>query len=114
MIQALRNPESEYYSPSTRIILITPPPIHEASWSKWLTAHDPPLQLDRDTENTKAYAEATKAVAAAERVPVVDTWSAIWDAAKHENDNLTSFLSDGLHLTKEGYDVWLLHYPLSR
>lgn len=112
MVRSLRETESECYAPWTRIILITPPPIHEATRANELARRAPPRELDRSTENTKAYVEATKEVATTEGLPVLNAWDAIWDAAKHETGNLTTFLSDGLHLTKEGYEVWLFFCSL--
>ena len=105
MIQAVRSPSSERHSPWTRIILLTPPPIQVDRWAEHLAERDPPKEMDRTWENTKAYADAVKQVAEAQKVPVVDAWSAIWTAAGEELAGLTRFLSDGLHLTKEGYEV---------
>ncbi|CCA70635.1 hypothetical protein PIIN_04571 [Serendipita indica DSM 11827] len=105
MVQALRTPSSEYYAPWTRIILLTPPPIQVDAWAQHIAERDPPKDMDRTWENTKAYADAAKEVARELRVPVVDAWDAIWKAAGEETLGLTRFLSDGLHLTREGYEV---------
>jgi lysophospholipase L1-like esterase len=65
----------------------------------------PPRENDRDFDHSKRYAEATKELAARLEVPVVDVWEAIWKAAGEEEEGLTPFPSDGLHLTDQGYDV---------
>lgn len=105
MIETLRSPTSEYYAPWTRIILITPPPIQASRRAQELAARDPPQEMDRSKENTERYVEACKEVAITHKVPLVNVWDAIWQAAGNEDDNLGLFLSDGLHLTKEGYKV---------
>ena len=54
---------------------------------------------------TKAYAESVREVAQSEDVALVDTWSALWEAAGEDEMSLTKFLRDGLHLNAEGYRV---------
>jgi isoamyl acetate esterase len=105
MIQSLCDPASEYYAPWTRVILITPPPISVSMRTKELAHRNPPQDLDRSHDNTSTYVDATKEVAAALNVPFVSAWDAIWAVAKEEA-KLAQFLSDGLHLTKAGYEVW--------
>lgn len=105
MIQALGSASSEYYSPSTKIILFTPPPIHEGLWLEFLESRDPPVEMDRSWARTRSYADAVKEIAVSLKVPVVDTWEVIWTAAGEKIEALPMFLSDGLHLTPEGYDV---------
>lgn len=105
MINAIRSESSEYYSPWTRIVLFTPPPIQLSRWAETLANRDQPRDLDRTFENTRKYAEATREVAATQKVPVVDVYERIWKAAGENEESLTSFLSDGLHLTEKGYGV---------
>lgn len=105
MIQALRSESSEYYSPWTRIILFSPPPIQLSAWAAALADREVPRDLDRTFEETKRYADAAKEVAAAQRVPLVDTYDALWKAAGEKEEGLTPFLSDGLHLTEKGYEI---------
>ena len=50
------------------------------------------------------YAEAAKEVAKEAGVYAVDTWTAITQAAEREG-GLSKYLSDGLHLSGEGYKV---------
>jgi hypothetical protein len=72
--------------------------------------------MNRKWERTKEYADAVKEVASSfcnefetngkgAKVPVVDVWDVIWKAAGEQQEALTMFLEDGLHLTKEGYEV---------
>jgi hypothetical protein len=54
---------------------------------------------------TKAYAEEVKKVGEAENVPVVDAWTRVWEAAGKSKEAVKGFLTDGLHLSKAGYEV---------
>ncbi|KZV96498.1 SGNH hydrolase [Exidia glandulosa HHB12029] len=106
MVSMLRDPSSEWYhAPErTKILLVTPPPIEEKAIAHVLaTVFNPPQPLDRQFDNTKLYAEAVKAVGAEHDVPVIDMWSAIWDAAGQNVEALGQFLPDGLHLNAAGY-----------
>ncbi|KAG8826461.1 hypothetical protein FRC18_010066 [Serendipita sp. 400] len=105
MVRSLREQDSEYYSPSTRIIFITPPPIQEDRWAGLLADRDPPQEKDRTWEHTKAYVEAVKETANDLNVPYVDAWDALWRAAGEQQPALNMFMTDGLHLTKEGYEI---------
>ncbi|EKM55905.1 uncharacterized protein PHACADRAFT_174060 [Phanerochaete carnosa HHB-10118-sp] len=97
LIWMVKDPESEWYSPETHIVLITPPP--------FLRVNVPRNTLDRNLAGSRTYAEAVKQVAAQESVVVLDIWNLIWEAAGKKEENLTQFLSDGLHLGKEGYKI---------
>ncbi|KAH9999127.1 GDSL Lipase/Acylhydrolase [Russula vinacea] len=98
MVRAIRAPESQWYSPETRVLLITPPPIHIPSMGV-------DMQPMRTFDVTKAYAEEVKKVGEAENVPVVDVWTVIWEAAGKSKETVKGFLTDGLHLGKAGYEV---------
>jgi len=98
MVRAIRAPESQWYSPKTRLLLITPPPIHVPSM-------EVDMQPTRAFDVTKAYAEEVKKVGEAENVPVVDAWSRIWEAAGQNKEAVKGFFTDGLHLGKSGYEV---------
>lgn len=98
MVHAIRAPESQWYSPETRLLLITPPPIHVPSMKV-------DMQPTRTFDVTKAYAEEVKKVGEAENVPVVDVWSRIWEAAGKNKEGVKDFFTDGLHLGKSGYEV---------
>ncbi|EPQ54261.1 SGNH hydrolase [Gloeophyllum trabeum ATCC 11539] len=103
LINLVKSPDSPYHSPSTRVILITPPPVNTYQRGADLATRNPPLDLDRKFEVTQQYAEAVKEVGAKEGVPVVDIWSSIWEAAGKVERDLSRYLNDGLHLNAEGY-----------
>lgn len=106
MIHMVRDPWSEWYSPETRIILFTPPPINTHQWLEFLRNLDPPTeQLDREFDVTKGYAEAVKEIGKEENVPVVDTWTLLWEGCGKEEKKLSKFSTDGLHLNEEAYKV---------
>ena len=105
MVWSLRTSSSEYCSPWTRIILLTPPPVQVIRREKILAERDPPREIDRSFDRTRAYAETVKEVGVTHNISVVDAWTAIWTAAGQKESALTPFLSDGLHLTDEGYAV---------
>lgn len=97
-------------SPSTRILLLTPPLCHVAQRRAELLKSVPPWEElgedNRKLEVVAQYADATRAVAREEEgVVLVDVWKAMWDAAGRDEENLRPFLSDGLHLTAKGYSV---------
>jgi len=98
MVRAIRTPESPWYSPETKIFLITPPPIHVPSMRA-------DMQPSREFDNTKAYADEVKKVGEAEGVPVVDAWTGVWEAAGKDREAVKAFLTDGLHMGKAGYEV---------
>lgn len=89
MVHLVQSPESPYHSPSTRVILITPPPLNTHQRAEDLGSRDPPLPLDRTFEATQAYAEGVKEAAATCKVSVVDVWSAIWKAAGEREEALS-------------------------
>lgn len=60
---------------------------------------------DRLFDTAREYAEAVKRVAAEEKVAVLDIWTRLWDACGRKEEGLERYLSDGLHLTQEGYQV---------
>lgn len=106
----IRSKSSAHYSPATRILLISPPPVNTYQRNAILAARDPPQQPDRKFEITKLYAEAVLEVGAEAGVIVVDAYSSLWDAAGHDEQALRKYLADGLHLNEAGYEVrcWLL------
>lgn len=105
LIHMVTDSKSDFHSPGTKIILITPPPINVQQWGARLAADDPPKALDRAFDITAKYAQAVRDVAAKEGVLIVDAFQALWSAAGQEESALTKFLSDGLHLTADGYTV---------
>lgn len=105
MVRMVQSPDSEYYSPSTRILLFTPPPVNTHQRAADLRSRNPPLELDRRFEITKAYADAVKKVGKAEGVAVLDVWTALYSVAGNDERQLEKFLNDGLHLNSAGYTV---------
>ncbi|KAJ2617227.1 isoamyl acetate-hydrolyzing esterase [Coemansia sp. RSA 1365] len=75
LVSLLRNPDSQYYSPKTRILLITPPPVGDRMWEEH-TKHTGWVP-DRKNNITKTYADAVIDVAKELGLPYVDLWSAI-------------------------------------
>jgi len=98
MVRAIKAPESPWYSPETKLLLITPPPIHVPSVRE-------DIQLQRTFDVTRDYAEEVKKVGKAEDVPVVDAWTRVWEAAGQSTEGVKAFLMDGLHLNNAGYGV---------
>ncbi|KAJ6455737.1 SGNH hydrolase-type esterase domain-containing protein [Mycena sanguinolenta] len=105
MVQLVHSPDSAYYSPPTKIILMTPPPVNTYQRAADLTSRNPPLEMDRLFDTTKQYAEGVREAAAASKVAVGDVWTALWKAAGENEQALSRYLSDGLHLTRDGYTV---------
>ncbi|KAH7889242.1 SGNH hydrolase-type esterase domain-containing protein [Phlebopus sp. FC_14] len=93
LVNMVKSPASAYYSPDTRIILITPPPVNTHQWE------------GRNFDETRSYADAVKEVGAEVGVPVADIWTEIFDAAGREEKACEQFLYDGLHLNAAGYDI---------
>ena len=60
---------------------------------------------NRNFDITAQYADAVRALAREEGAVLVDMWTAMWEAAGRDLEGLRPFLSDGLHLTPEGYSV---------
>ncbi|KAL0947078.1 hypothetical protein HGRIS_013219 [Hohenbuehelia grisea] len=105
LVHIVKSPESDYYSPDTRIILITPPPINTYQRKADLASRNPPLELDRKFEITQAYAKAVKDVGREEGVAVCDIWSIFWEAVGRDEQSLSRFFSDGLHPNEAGYTI---------
>ncbi|BGP53680.1 isoamyl acetate-hydrolyzing esterase [Rhodotorula sphaerocarpa] len=104
ILDLLRRPDSPYYSPRTQLLLITPPPVDANTRNADLANRHPPRQPDRDSERTRRFAEAVKEVALASKLPVLDAWGLI-DQAAARDGGLDKYLNDGLHLTADGYQV---------
>ncbi|KAG6919961.1 hypothetical protein DXG01_013310 [Tephrocybe rancida] len=104
-VDLVHSPKSEYYSPDTRIILITPSPVNTYQRRADLESREPPRLLDRDFETTRRYAEAVKDVAREKGVACTDVWTAFWEAAGKNEPALEKFMYDGLHPNAEGYKV---------
>ncbi|KDQ12350.1 hypothetical protein BOTBODRAFT_34645 [Botryobasidium botryosum FD-172 SS1] len=101
MISMVREPSSDWYSPTTRIILLTPPPVNVAVRAALIA----PREMDRTADQTKAYADAVIKAGEEARVPVVDLWTKLWEKAGETEEGLKKYLKDGLHLNAEGYEI---------
>ncbi|KAF9466333.1 GDSL Lipase/Acylhydrolase [Collybia nuda] len=104
-IDMVQDEASPYYSPATRIVLISPPPVNTHQRLADLQSRDPPVALDRDFRTTRSYADAVKGVAHAKNVAFVDIWTPLWEGAGMRESDLTKYLNDGLHLNAAGYEV---------
>lgn len=99
LISMVKKPASPYYSPDTRLILITAPPIIPSAWRdhcvgmwKQNACRGPEPEEDRDTEVTKRYVDACMEVAKQEGVEVVNAWTGIVEAAGgSDKDSLAPF-----------------------
>lgn len=100
-VKLVTDPTSTYHSPKTRVILLTPPPVN---------LNQRPTDNERDLGRTKEYAEMVIALGKELSLPVVDVWAAFWQAAGEEENGLAPLLSDGLHLTADGYQVYRLPF----
>lgn len=84
--------------PSTRIILITPPPIDEDARLLHPFFDNPSGLPERTNEAAGRYAKQCLAVAAECGVPAIN----IWEKMQQFPHWKRAYLSDGLHLTQDG------------
>ncbi|OCB89697.1 SGNH hydrolase [Sanghuangporus baumii] len=105
LVNMVRDPSSEWFSSETKLFLITPPPFNVHQWVAGTNSAGVPHERDRDFKVTAEYAQKVREVGASEKIPVVDVWRALWNIAGQTERGLTKYLSDGLHLTGEGYSV---------
>ncbi|KAL5490526.1 IAH1 [Sanghuangporus weigelae] len=105
LVNMVRDPSSEWFSSETKLFLITPPPFNVRQWVAGANSAGVPHERDRDFKVTAEYAQKVREVGAHEKIPVVDVWQALWNIAGQTEHSLTKYLSDGLHLTAEGYSV---------
>jgi lysophospholipase L1-like esterase len=126
MFNMIQNPNSQFYNPNAKIILITQPPVNEVQWKKRCDENGDPM--NRTAEVAKAYAEAAREIAGQHQVPVCDLWTELMqlvgedvvngkeeyvdvasktcyaDEKSYKHD-LSEFLLDGLHLNSNGNKV---------
>lgn len=128
MFNMIQNPNSRFYNPDAKIILITQPPVNEVQWKK--RCEDNGDRMNRTAEVAKAYAEAAREIAGQHQIPVCDLWTALMQVAgedvgtangkeegvevasktcyakeKDYKRDLSEFLLDGLHLNSNGNKV---------
>ncbi|CAM9947686.1 unnamed protein product [Laminaria digitata] len=83
--------------PEARVLLITPPPIHEGKWTKHRGVQE--RDMDRKQEVTKSYATACIEVGEELSVKVIDTYTIMGAGDPRLAD---IYLHDGVHFTSEG------------
>lgn len=111
MIQLVSAPASDRYSPETKILLLTPPPVNTHQRGAALAARDPPIPLDRAFDVTARYADAVREVGRTEGVPVVDVYTRLWEGCGKDESKLSKYLRDGLHVNEEAYIVRVSFEP---
>ncbi|KAE8669800.1 GDSL esterase/lipase [Hibiscus syriacus] len=87
--------------PKALILLITPPPIDEDERLRHPYVENPSGLPERTNEAAGAFAKACVEAVAEYGIPVVDLWTRM----QQYPDWRKAFLSDGLHLTREGNKV---------
>ncbi|RSH84469.1 uncharacterized protein EHS24_005990 [Apiotrichum porosum] len=114
LVDYVRNKDSKWYSPNTRIVFINPPPFIAADrlatqytrWRDEYKCEGPEPVLDREWDNTKKYAEAVVELGKEINVPTIDLWTKIIEAAGGESpEHLKPYFYDGLHFNSLGYKV---------
>ncbi|KAJ1813846.1 isoamyl acetate-hydrolyzing esterase [Coemansia sp. RSA 2598] len=113
IVQLVKDPESQYYSPDTRIVLITPPPVGDSMYKAF--AEKTGASQRRENKATKLYADAVRSLAHELDVKCIDLWTAIEDGVKAYNataeaetnqfNGYDQYLSDGLHLSAKGNEL---------
>ncbi|XP_051061908.1 LOW QUALITY PROTEIN: isoamyl acetate-hydrolyzing esterase 1 homolog [Phodopus roborovskii] len=102
MVQYLRSVDI----PEERVILITPPPL-EAAWEKECILKG--CKLNRRNSVAGEYANACLRVATDCGTGVLDLWTLM----QKDNQDFSSYLSDGLHLSPKGNEFLFLNlWPL--
>ncbi|KAF1841516.1 SGNH hydrolase, partial [Cucurbitaria berberidis CBS 394.84] len=112
----VQNPAIQAHA-NIKLLLITPPPIDEWAFDSW----DEPGKSARKAEVARAYAEAVVQVGKELQVAVANLWSACmveagWDdkcggwplsgdRRAERSEGLARLLTDGLHLSGDGYKI---------
>ncbi|XP_041043956.1 isoamyl acetate-hydrolyzing esterase 1 homolog [Carcharodon carcharias] len=90
-----------------KVIMITPPPLDESAWEKECIAKG--SILNRHNSVTNQYAGVCVKVATECGTDVLDLWTLM----QMENQEFSSYLSDGLHLSEKGNEFLETHlWPL--
>ncbi|CAI2162387.1 14445_t:CDS:2 [Funneliformis geosporum] len=107
MIKIIKDSDSPYYSPDTRILLIAPPPLFEKDWEKFQEREG--KILPRKLETTAKYAQTCVDLANELNIPVLNAWKLFMDKSTktltENNHSLSDFFVDGLHLSNLGNEV---------
>ncbi|CAB4473795.1 SGNH hydrolase [Rhizophagus irregularis] len=99
MINIIKDPDSPYHSPETRILLVTPPPLNEEARVKHKGLKD------RKSDVTAKYAQACVDLANELNVPVLNLWKLMTDKVTLTNVTLNDLLSDGIHFSSFGNET---------
>ncbi|CAM9421744.1 unnamed protein product [Scytosiphon promiscuus] len=83
--------------PEARVVLITPPPIHEEKWMK--NRKEKGIDMDRQLDVTWSYAIACAEVGKEVGATVVDAYKLLGSGSQTAADG---YLHDGVHFTSEG------------
>ncbi|KAJ2740647.1 isoamyl acetate-hydrolyzing esterase [Coemansia sp. BCRC 34301] len=84
IVSLLRSPESEHYSPHTRILFVTPPAVGDLMHAEAMAKRG--LSAVHKNQLTKLYAETMGTVARELSLPCVDLWTAIELMVKKATD----------------------------
>ncbi|XP_005404453.2 PREDICTED: isoamyl acetate-hydrolyzing esterase 1 homolog [Chinchilla lanigera] len=91
----------------SRVVLVTPPPLCEAAWEQQCLAQG--HRLNRRNSVAGEYARACAQVARDYGTEVLDLWTSM----QEDNQDFSTYLSDGLHLSPKGSDFMFSHlWPL--
>jgi len=96
IIQGIRKETED--SPDFPIIIMTPPPVDEEAWKKYLNLFD---HYDRRNDVSRQYGLEAKRVAKQLGCSVLDTWEIL---GGHTSEYGT-YLCDGLHLSETGSEL---------
>lgn len=102
-LQTLVGNAQRLFGSTTRILLVTPPPVHHGQrleYQKTRYGDKATGVLERTLENSGKYAEACQKAASDLKLPCLNLWKAFQD----EGDDWGRFLSDGLHFSPAGHD----------
>ncbi|KAJ2402194.1 isoamyl acetate-hydrolyzing esterase [Coemansia sp. RSA 2559] len=94
MVRSVKS--ANYSNCTTRLVLITPPPVAPESFALSQAAKGMPV--DRSSEVTSQYADVVRELAREHQVPCVDLWPAM-------ESSPGDFMWDGLHLNAKGNDL---------
>ncbi|KAI5764781.1 IAH1 [Gulo gulo luscus] len=93
--------------PGSRVVLVTPPPLCEAAWEQECLLQG--CKLNRLNSVVGEYAGACVQVAQDCGVDVLDLWTLM----QKDDQDFSSYLSDGLHLSPKGNEFLFSHlWPL--
>jgi lysophospholipase L1-like esterase len=91
--------------PKANVLLIAPPPVHKGQrldFQKQRYGDKATGIPERTFEHTQLYAQACMKVAARNKIPCVDMFTAMVEAGD-QNEGFGRFLSDGLHFSPQGH-----------